>query len=254
MLKTHQIPVLDSNFVLIVECTETGEVAIIDAPPGDEAIQYLDAHKLTPTKLLITHHHWDHTDGMAALRDRYKLTVYGPKAEEKDIPHLDVVLEDGDVFTFGAGEFETISAPGHTYGHITYFFKSEPTLYAGDALFSLGCGRMFDGPANVMWEGLKRLRDLPDETQLYCGHEYTVSNGEFALSIDPDNQALQERVAEAKAQRAKDMPTLPTTLKIEKQANPFLRPDDPGLINTMKTQGKEAFETFAAIRAAKDKF
>ena len=254
MLKVHQIPVLDSNFVLIVECTKTGEVAVVDAPPGDEAITYLEAHSLTPQKLLITHHHWDHTDGIEASKSRFDLEVFGPKAEAAHISHLDVELEANDKVQFGNGHFNVISTPGHTFGHIAYFFEQDPTLFAGDALFSLGCGRMFDGPADQMWEGLKRLRALPDDTKLYCGHEYTIANAEFALSIDPENDALKKRYLEAKAQRNDDRATLPTSLKSEKAANPFLRADDPELAAAMHTTGKPEFETFAAIRAAKDRY
>lgn len=254
MINIEQLPVLNDNYALILTCSETGEVALIDAAPSEEIERHLIDNKIRPSKIFVTHHHWDHTDGIAALRKRFDLTVYAPKAEQKDFADFDVAITPGDQVPFGATHFETIFCPGHTYGHIAYFEPNQKLLFAGDALFSLGCGRMFDRPADAMWAGLERLRNLPDDTQLYCGHEYTLSNGAFALSVDGENTALKKRVAEAEAQRATNQPTLPTSLGEEKQANPFLRADDPALQKAMKTEGQPTYETFAALRAAKDQF
>jgi hydroxyacylglutathione hydrolase len=254
MIKIEQIPVLESNYALILTCSETGETALVDAAPSEEIERHLVDNKINPTKIFVTHHHWDHTDGIAALRKRFDLTVYAPKEEQKDFAYFDVAVTPGDKVPFGANSLETIFCPGHTYGHIAYFEPNQKLLLAGDALFSLGCGRMFDGPAEAMWAGLERLRALPDDTQLYCGHEYTLSNGAFALSVDGNNQALKKRVAEADAQRATNQPTLPTTMGEEKRANPFLRADDPALQKAMNTEGQPTYKTFAALRAAKDQF
>ncbi|GLQ16603.1 hydroxyacylglutathione hydrolase [Maritalea porphyrae] len=254
MFKIHQIPALETNFALIIECDVTGEVALIDAPDAQPILDAFRDLDLTPTKIFVTHHHWDHVQGIDPLREHFDLTVFGPKSEAKDIKQLDVEVEPGAMLKFGDGHLTVISCPGHTYGHIAYFLPEQPTLFAGDALFSLGCGRMFDGPPDQMWAGLKRLRDLPDATQLYCGHEYTLSNGAFASTIDPDNKALEQRIKEAQSQINSGQPTLPTNLGSEKLANPFLRADQPLIAEKLGLSGKDPVETFAALRKAKDQF
>ncbi|MGJ8528877.1 hydroxyacylglutathione hydrolase [Maritalea sp.] len=254
MFKIHQIPALETNYALILECTTTSEVALIDAPDAAPIVDACKKLGLVPTKIFITHHHWDHTDGIAPLRKHFDLTVYGPAAEAKQIDELDELVKPNDILEFGAGHLRVISTPGHTFGHIAYFLDEQPTLFAGDALFSLGCGRMFDGPADQMWAGLKRLRVLPDETDLYCGHEYTASNAAFAKTIDPNNQVLIERMQEIDRQLNAGQPTLPTKMSIEKQANPFLRADEATLAKSLNLDGNDPVETFAALRKAKDQF
>jgi len=254
MFKIHQIPALETNFALILECTNTGEVALIDAPESKPILTACKELGLSPTKIFVTHHHWDHVDGIAPLGDHFNFTVYGPKAEAALIEQLDIQVEPGDSLPFGDGHLKVIATPGHTSGHIAYFLCEQPTLFAGDALFSLGCGRMFDGPPDQMWEGLKRLRDLPDETQLYCGHEYTLSNAAFALSVDPNNKDLVARSAQAQNQIDAGQPTLPTTLGNEKLCNPFLRADQLHIAQKLGLDGTNPVETFAALRKAKDQF
>lgn len=254
LFKIHQVPVLETNFALILECQTTGEVALIDAPEAESILAKCDQLKLTPTKIFVTHHHGDHVDGIASLRKHFDLTVYGPMAEADLIPQLDIKVEPGAMLKFGSGHLTVLSSPGHTSGHIAYFLPEQPTLFAGDALFSLGCGRMFDGPPDQMWQGLKRLRDLPDQTMLYCGHEYTLSNSAFAQTIDPDNPTLLLRVEQAQAQIAAGHPTLPTLLSIEKLANPFLRADQRIIAEKFGLSGTNPVKTFAALRKAKDQF
>jgi len=254
MFKIHQFPALESNFGLILECTSTGDVALIDAPDSQPILDACKKLNLIPTKIFVTHHHWDHVDGIPPLRDHFDLTVYGPKAEADIIAELDVTVEPFESLPFGEGHLNVIPTPGHTSGHIAYYLVEQPTLFAGDALFSLGCGRMFDGPPDQMWEGLKLLRDLPDETQLYSGHEYTASNGAFAQTIDPQNKALVARVAAAKDQIDAGQSTLPTSLGNEKMANPFLRADHPNVAKGLGLSGSDPVETFTALRKAKDQF
>ncbi|MCZ4273985.1 hydroxyacylglutathione hydrolase [Maritalea porphyrae] len=254
MFKIHQIPALETNFALILECTTTGEVALIDAPDAPPILNACKELGLTPSKVFVTHHHWDHVDGIAPLREHFDLTIYGPKAEAEQIGQLDMEVEPGAMLEFGDGHLNVIATPGHTFGHIAYFLVEQPTLFAGDALFSLGCGRMFDGPPDQMWAGLKRLRELPDATQLYCGHEYTLSNGAFAQTIDHTNKALLARIEQAQTQIDNGRPTLPTTLGNEKLTNPFLRADQIGIAHALGLDGSDPVATFAALRKAKDQF
>lgn len=254
MFKIHQIPALETNFALILECTTTGEVALIDAPEEKSILAACKQLNLAPTKVFVTHHHWDHVDGIAPLREHFDLTVYGPKAEAKEIGQLDIEVEPDATLEFGNGHLNVISTPGHTFGHIAYFLVEQPTVFAGDALFSLGCGRMFDGPPDQMWAGLERLRELPDQTQLYCGHEYTLSNGAFAKTIDPANKDLLARIEQANTQTINGQPTLPTTLGNEKLCNPFLRADQLVIAKALGLDGSDPVQTFAALRKAKDQF
>lgn len=254
MFKIHQIPALETNYALILECTTTGEVALIDAPDATPILKACSKLGLVPSKMFVTHHHGDHIDGIAPLRKHFDLTVYGPAAESKLISELDILVKPGETLKFGTGNLSVISTPGHTFGHIAYFLVEQPTLFAGDALFSLGCGRMFDGPPDQMWEGLKRLRELPDETDLYCGHEYTATNAAFAKTIDPNNQVLMARIEEIQTQLDAGQPTLPTNMGVEKQANPFLRADVPIIAKSRNLDGKNPVEIFASVRKAKDQF
>ena len=203
---------------------------------------------------IVTHHHSDHTAGIPALKTSTDARVTGPQGEAQKIATLDAGVSGGDVVMLGETRLEIIAVPGHTLGHIAYFAPDVPALFSGDALFSLGCGRMFEGEPVSMWAGLEALRALPDETDLYCGHEYTLANAQFALSVDPDNEALQARAAEAGVLRAAGEITIPCKLGMEKLANPFLRADDADLGARMGLAGAAPHAVFAAIRKAKDTF
>lgn len=242
------------NYGFLIHDEATGECACIDAPDAAPIVAELEKEGWHLTHLLITHHHGDHTAGIEDLKRKYGCTVYGPTHEVGKIDGLDELVDHNHTLDLGETRFEIIETPGHTLGHISYFDPASKSLFCGDALFSLGCGRMFEGTPEPMWEGLKRLRALPDETMVYCGHEYTLANARFALSIDPDNEALKARTEEARAQRDAGQPTIPFNLGDDKKANPFLRADDPDLMAKMGTTGAEPFEVFAAIRKAKDKF
>src|SRR5690606_13205098 len=184
----------------------------------------------------------------------YDVTVIGPRAEKDKISGLDVLVSGGESVSLGETTFDVIDVPGHTLGHIAYHGKADKVLFSADALFSLGVGRMFEGTPGPMWAGLKRLRDLPDDTLVYCGHEYAQSNAKFALSIDPDNAALRQRAAEVDALRAAGKFTIPFRLGEDKRANPFLRADTPELARHYGLQGADPAEVFAAIRKGKDNF
>jgi hydroxyacylglutathione hydrolase len=196
----------------------------------------------------------DHIAGVPELKQKYSPEIVGPKYDLARIPDIDVALEEGDTYQLGEETAEVFFTPGHTSGHIVYHFPDSHVLLSGDTLFSLGCGRVFEGTPEELWGGLKKLRDLPDETMIYCGHEYTLANAKFALSVDPDNEALKAQAAEVEEKRAGNEPTIPAPLGREKRTNPFLRADDPALMAAMDMAGSDAVSVFAAVRRAKDNF
>ncbi len=242
------------NFAYLLHDEVSGATASVDAGEAEPVARRAAELGWRLTDVFITHHHSDHTGGVAALKAEFGLTVTGPAGEKADVVGLDRPVAGGDTVMLGETRFEVIDTPGHTLGHICYHAPSEKSLFTGDALFSLGCGRMFEGEPKSMWTGLLALRALPDDTRLYCGHEYTLANARFALSIDPDNRDLLARASEAEAEVLQGRPTIPTTLGSEKKANPFLRADDKALAARMGLENAEPHEVFAAIRRAKDGF
>jgi len=242
------------NFGYLVHDEATGRTAAIDAPEA-AAIRTALAHRgWTLSDIFITHHHIDHVEAIPELKAAFGARVVGPRDEADKIDGLDELVGDGDRVTLGESVFEVIATPGHTLGHIVYYDAAGGHLFSADALFSLGVGRMFEGTPGPMWAGLTRLRALPDETLVYCGHEYTEANAKFALSIDPDNPALRDRAEEVKALRAAGRFTIPFPLGQDKQANPFLRADAPELARRYGLAGADPAEVFAAIRKGKDNF
>ncbi|WP_332711674.1 hydroxyacylglutathione hydrolase [Pelagibacterium mangrovi] len=254
MLEIAVFPALSDNFGYLVRDTGSGRVAAIDAPEEGAILAELEKRGWTLTDILITHHHSDHTDAIAPLKRRFDAHVIGPREEASKIAGLDTLVGGGDTVTFGETVFEVFDVPGHTLGHIAFFSPADKALFSADALFSLGVGRMFEGDAESMWAGLERLKALPSETKIYCGHEYTLSNAKFALSVDPDNAALKTRADEARRQIDAGEPTIPARLSEELAANPFLRADTPDLARAMNLVGAPAWQVFGALRKAKDNF
>ncbi|WP_051214049.1 hydroxyacylglutathione hydrolase [Maritalea myrionectae] len=250
----EMLPVLDTNYAIFIKCSITGKVAMVDAPDDDKIVAFLEARNWRPDLVLVTHRHWDHVDGLEKIKQRYDPIIVVPDSEKDQISPFTETVAPGAILPFGAGHFTVLSTPGHTSGHIAYFLQEQPALFAGDALFSIGCGRMFDGPPNAMWEGLKQLRHLPDETALYCGHEYTIDNIKFALSLTPEHEALRQHLNWAEERRGQNQPTLPSTLGFEKANNPFLRIDDPVIAQAVGQANAPEHEIFAAVRKAKDQF
>jgi hydroxyacylglutathione hydrolase len=248
------VPCLSDNYAVILRDPATQATALIDAPDADPVVRVLDQAGWRLTHILITHKHGDHVQGIPALKERYGAQVIGPRAEANAIPMIDVEVGAADTVAVGnlrAGVFET---PGHTSGHIVYWFEAEKLLFAGDTLFALGCGRPFERPPAVLWQSLLKLRDLPGDTALYCGHEYTLANARFAVTVDPANAALKARLATIEKARAADKPTLPSTMAEERATNPFLRADNAAVAEAVGMKGKDAAAVFAELRERKNNF
>lgn len=245
---------LTDNFGVLLHDPSTGATAAIDAPEAGPIDAKLEETGWKLTDILVTHHHADHTQGIRALKDKYGCRVVAPAGEASKIPAIDETVREGDTVKVGNLAANVIETPGHTLGHIAYWYHADKIAFVGDTLFSIGCGRVIEGTPEQMWTSLKKLRDLPNDTQIYCGHEYTLSNIKFALSIDKDNPVLTAREAQARRQVAASEPTIPVTIADEKLANPFLRADVPELASDIGMAGKPAAEVFAAIRERKNRF
>jgi hydroxyacylglutathione hydrolase len=247
-------PCLKDNFGVLIHDPATGATAAIDAPEAPPIEAALAASGWKLSDILITHHHYDHTDGIRELKQRHGARVVAPRDEAAKIPAVDETVGDGDTVSVGSLTAQVIGTPGHTLGQINYFFPTAKLLFAGDTLFSIGCGRVIEGTPGMMWQTLLKLRALPDDTALYCGHEYTAANIRFALTIEPDNEALKARADEVKRQIAAGMPTIPSLMGEEKRANVFLRADEPAVAAAVGLAGKPAAQVFAEVRKRKNNF
>lgn len=232
---------------------EDGSTASIDAPDAEAVEAALKEKGWSLTHILTTHHHNDHTAGNEALKARTGCKIIGPRAEEARIPGLDVAVDDGDSFEFGGHTVNVIGTPGHTIGHVTYWFPDDAAAFVGDTLFVMGCGRVLEGNHEMMWHSLCRIAALPPDTRLYCGHEYTLANAHFGQSIEPDNAMLRHRLEEAEETLANGGLTVPTQVELELQTNVFLRPH---IIATRTRLGMGAvadWRVFGELRNRKNK-
>ncbi|MEW5299159.1 MAG: hypothetical protein WDW38_005048 [Sanguina aurantia] len=252
----ERVHALSDNYVWLLHERSSGQTVIVDPSETAPVVEALKAKGWTPSHIWNTHHHGDHTGGNVALKGLFPgLQIIGPLADKARIPGIDVTVGDGDRFQFGSSEVAVFDTPGHTRGHITFFMPSEKALFPGDTLFLLGCGRTFEGTHEQMWDSLKKLLPLPDDTRVFCAHEYTQSNARFAVHVDPGNAALAQRKERIDSLRKQGISTVPGTLGEEKATNPFLRAADPELRRSLGL-GLELpnWQVFSAIRSAKDSF
>jgi hydroxyacylglutathione hydrolase len=250
----HQFTCLKDNFGVLIHDSDTGATAAIDAPDAHPILAELGCKGWRLTDILITHRHADHTQGIAGLKERFpEARVVAPKREADRIASVGLAVGERDIVRVGDLAAVVIETPGHTVGHIAYWFEEEDLLFAGDTLFAMGCGRVFETDMDTMWSSLVKLAALPGETQVYCGHEYTLANGKFALTVDSGNSILRARVSETEKLRAEGRATLPTTIQLELATNPFLRAEDPDLQSAIGMPGADPAAVFAALRTRKDK-
>lgn len=245
------VPCLSDNYAVLLH---DGDVtAVIDAPEAPPIEKALDKEGWKLTHILITHHHADHVDGIPALKKKYGAKVIGPRADG-NIPLIDEKVGEGDTVKLGSMTARVLDTPGHTAGHISYVFDKEKLLFAADTLFALGCGRALECPPPVLWRSLLKYRKLPGDTRVYCGHEYTLGNARFAITVDPSNAALKKRLAEVEAARAAGKPTVPSLLSDEFAANPFMRADDPAIAENVGLIDADPAAVFTEIRERKNNF
>ncbi|HEV2567257.1 hydroxyacylglutathione hydrolase [Sphingomonas sp.] len=240
MIEVVRVPALSDNYIWLVHEPSSGETMVVDPAEAALVLEAADARGWPITQIWNTHWHPDHTGGNAAIKDATGCIITGPAAEAARIPTLDRTVAGGDQVRLGAVKAEVIDVPAHTAGHIAYHFPTEQAAFVGDTLFAMGCGRLFEGTAEQMFANMQRLAALPDETRIYCAHEYTLSNGRYAMAAEPDNQAIVARMADVEATRARGEATVPTSIALEKATNPFMR-------------ARSATE-LAERRAAKDSF
>ena len=245
---------LRDNFGVLVHDPGTQATAAIDAPEAAPVEAALKRTGWRLTDILVTHHHGDHTGGIEELKERYRCRVVAPDAEADGIPAVDETVREDDRVRVGSLEARVIETPGHTAGHISYFFAADKLAFVGDTLFSIGCGRVIEGNAEMMWQSLLKLRALPDDTRVFCGHEYTLANIRFAKTIEPANAALKAREEEAARLVAENKPTIPSLMGEEKAANPFLRADRPDVAQAVGLAGRPAWQVFAEVRERKNRF
>ena len=253
-LAIDQVLVLNDNYIYLLHDATTGATAAVDPAEAEPVLARLAERGWHLSHILITHHHADHTGGNLALKAATDCTILGAAADAGRIPGLDRGLQDGEDIELGSARAEVLLVPGHTSAHLAYWFAAEQALFCGDTLFSLGCGRLFEGSPAQMWASLERLRALPDDCRVFCAHEYTQSNARFAATVDAANPALAARIAEVETLRAAHKPTVPSLMAEERATNPFLRADQPALAAAVGLTGVPPAEVFAEIRRRKDHF
>ncbi|NBJ09705.1 hydroxyacylglutathione hydrolase [Microvirga arsenatis] len=250
----HAFLCLQDNIGVLIHDPETGACATIDAPDEEAILKALSETGWRLTDILVTHRHSDHVQGIEGLRSRTGCRVVAPGKAREAVPSADAYLREGSTVQVGSLRAQVWETPGHCADHIAYWFEADRVLFAGDTLFTLGCGRMFEGTYADFWGTLQRLATLPDDARVYCGHDYTLSNARFALAADPDNAALQARAREAEQAKAEGRFLVPTTIGQEKATNPFLRAGEPALAKAVHKEGAAPAEVFQALREWKNGF
>ena len=253
-LAIEQFTCRSDNFGVLIHDPGSGLTASIDAPEETPIGTKLAERSWSLDHIFSTHHHADHVEANLPLKSAYGCKITGPAREADKIPGIDRTVVEGDTIAFGDFEIDVLETPGHTLGHISYVIPKAGVAFVADTLFAMGCGRVFEGTPEMMWHSLEKLLALPDATTIYCGHEYTLANAKFALSIDPGNADLIARAKEVEALRAAGKPTLPTTMAIEKKTNPFLRVNDAEIRKNLGMADASPVQVFAEIRKRKDNF
>ena len=253
-LSVELVPCLTDNYAYLLRDSHSDLCAIVDPSEPGPVKKALAARGLKLTHILNTHHHFDHTGGNIPLKEEFGAQIVGPGKDRDRIPGIDVGVDETTPWSFGSHTARVLEIPAHTRAHIAFVFDDERIVFTGDTLFAMGCGRLFEGTPAMMWSSLSKLMQLPDDIRIYCGHEYTLSNGRFALTLEPNNPALQARVREVESLRAESKPTIPSTMGLEKKTNPFLRPDSPKIRSTLGMEGADNVAVFAETRRRKDAF
>ena len=254
-LEIEQVPVLRNNYTYIVRHRATNTCAIIDPGSSNPVMETLDRLHWTSKYILITHYHPNQIGGVIGLRKRFELRVIAPQGDAEKIPGTDVQVRDGQSFKIGAAEGRVIGVPGHTEGHVAYWFPVANALFSGDSLTTLGCGRVHEGTAKQMWNSMLKLRKLPPDTNVYCAHEHTQTNLQFARAMDPDNEALHKRGDQIMLKRQGNLPTVPSLLREEIATNPFLRADEEALQDAVSLDGSAPpSKVFGRLRQRRDKY
>ncbi len=253
-LDVHMFSCLEDNYGFLVHDRDSGFTACVDTPEVEPILRALASKGWELTHILNTHHHFDHAGGNLELKEKTDAIVIGARKDAARIPGIDIQMGNEDVYLFGNHAMTILETPGHTAGHVIYYFADSGIAFVGDTLFALGCGRLFEGTAEDMWNSLRRLLELPDDTLIYCAHEYTQANARFAMSVDPDNTDLRIRCLEIDKLRARGKPTIPTTIGLERRTNPFLRPDNRELRAAIGLRDASDEEVFAEVRSRKDRF
>jgi hydroxyacylglutathione hydrolase len=254
MLTILQLPVLNDNYIFLIHDSASGETAAVDPAVAKPVLDVLDRKGWRLTYVLNTHHHGDHVGGNLELKQRTGCKIIAGLSDQHRIPGIDRGVAEGDQINLGNHIANVISTPGHTSGHVVYHFADNNLLFCGDTLFVMGCGRLFEGTAEQMWHSLQKLKALPGATKIYCAHEYTQANGRFALTVEPNNEDLLERMDTVNQLRADGLPTVPSTIEQELATNPFFREDSPELRKTINKVNNTPVEVFAAVRRLKDSF
>lgn len=253
-LTLQTVPCLSDNYAFLLHDSASGETAVVDVPEAAPIEAALQENGWQLTQIVITHHHADHIDGVDRLRQSTGAKVVGAAADSHRLPDLDQAVEPGQTIRVCGAEANVLDVPGHTVGHIAFHLPDERIAFTGDSLMALGCGRLFEGTPEQMWRSLSQFRDMPGDTRICSGHEYTSNNASFAVTVDPDNDALKERASDVSAARAEGRATVPSMLSAELKTNPFLRPDDGAIRAELGMKDEPDVAVFAEIRRRKDSF
>ena len=253
-MKIEVISCLKDNYSYLIIDEKTKKTCVVDPSESEPIINFLEKSNLKLNYILNTHHHYDHVGGNSELKKKYKSKVVGFKGDYKRIPEIDIMLEDGEIWKEENFEAKVIHIPGHTLGHICFYFFNENNLFTGDTLFSLGCGKIFEGTYEQMFSSLEKIKKLPLETKIYCGHEYTLQNSRFCIQYDKDNKNLIKKIDQINKKMKNNSPTIPSTLEDELKSNIFLRSNNKKIQTNLNINNDSPLATFSKLRDLKDNF